>query len=320
MLRLNGGAANPGRPGPSCGDGPLPQFDSGSKEPPEKAAAGKIARPTTIGRIACLLALFAVALSATTPSCGLVPGWTQQGEPRSYQAENLFEYMDGNAEGYVLYGFQSMRGVTCVKNGVALVIDVSDFGDADSSFGMFSANRDLRVPSAKLGMGGQIVPRRAIFTKGQYYVEIAANPEGDYTSTLQAWTAAIEKTLEGSTDPPLALSWFPAEQQQSLRLVPESVLGIRLLKRGYVAQYEFGKAFVVMEATAESAAALMEKLRGRFAGTTAVSIADDAFQMNDKYLGQVCIFRKGRYVAGYGNVVAGQDAVTLAKALSIRVP
>ena len=25
-------------------------------------------------------------------------------------------------------------------------------------------------------MGGQIVPRRAIFAKGKYYVEIAANP------------------------------------------------------------------------------------------------------------------------------------------------
>ena len=27
--------------------------------------------------------------------------------------------------------------------------------------------------------------------------------------------------------------------------MPESVLGMRLLKRGYVAQYEYGKAFVV---------------------------------------------------------------------------
>ena len=94
-------------------------------------------------------------------------------------------------------------------------------------------------------MGGQIVPRRAIFAKGQYYVEIAANPEGDHTATLQEWTAALEKIVDGSIEPPAALSWFPAEKQQSLRLVPESVLGIRILKRGYVAQYDFGKAFVV---------------------------------------------------------------------------
>src|SRR6185369_3013790 len=107
-----------------------------------------------------LLTLSAGRLAAGPPACSLVPGWTQQGEARSFEAENLFEYMDGNAEGYILYGFQTMHGVTCVKGGVTLVIDVSNFGDTDSAFGMFSANRDLRLPAARLGMGGQIVPRR----------------------------------------------------------------------------------------------------------------------------------------------------------------
>lgn len=267
-----------------------------------------------------LIGLFACLLAAANPVCTLLPGWAQQGAARSYVAENLFEYMDGNAEGYLLYGFQSMHGVTCWKDGVTLLIDISDFGDADSAYGMFSANRDLRLPSAKLGMGGQIVPRRAIFTKGTYYVEIAANPEGDYTSVLRAWAAALEKTVEGSSEAPSALSWFPAARQQSLRLVPESVLGIRLLKRGYVAQYDFGKAFVVPEASAESAAALMAKLRGRFPDTVSAQLTDDAFQLNDKYLGRVCVFRKGRFVGGYGNVVEGQDPLALAKALAARLP
>ena len=264
--------------------------------------------------------LFAGVLAAAKPVCSLVPGWVPQGATRSYVAENLFEYMDGNAEGYLLYGFQNMSGVTCVKDGATLVIDISDFGDADSAYGMFSANRDLRLPLAKLGMGGQIVPRRAIFAKGSSYVEIAANPEGDYTAILQAWTAALEKSVDGSSDPPMALSWFPAGQQQSLRLVPESVLGIRLLKRGYVAQYDLGKAFVVMEASPESAAALMTKLRARFPDTAPAQLADDAFQMNDKYLGRVCIFRKGRYVGGYGSVAEGKEPVALATELAGRLP
>src|ERR1039458_4965844 len=178
------------------------------------------------GLLACGLA--AAADTAPVPSCTLVPGWTQKGEARSYVGDNLFEYMDGNAEGYLIYGFQSMQGVSCAKGEVTLVIDISDFGEADSSSGMVSANRDLRVPSANLGMGGQIVPRRAIFAKGQYYVEIAAGPEGDYTATLKEWMAAFEKVVPGTTATPAALLWFPAEKQQSIRLVPESVLGIRL--------------------------------------------------------------------------------------------
>jgi hypothetical protein len=270
-------------------------------------------------KIVCGIGLFAGVLAAANPACTLVPGWTPQGEPRSFASDNLFEYMDGNAEGYLLYGFQNMHGVTCVKGGITLVIDISDFGDADSAYGMFCANRDLRKPEAKLGMGGQIVPRRAIFAKGQYYVEVGAEPEGDHTATLQAWTAALEKIATGSSEVPVALSWFPAGQQ-SLRLVPESVLGIRLLKRGYVAQYDFGKAFVVTEASPDSAAAVMQKLRERFGETAKAPIADDAFQVTDKYLGRLCIARKGRYLAGYGNLADGQDAVALVKSLASRLP
>src|SRR6185369_4948051 len=183
------------------------------------------AGPVRMLKIVCGIGLFAGVLAAANPACSLVPGWALQGEARSFAADNLFEYMDGNAEGYLLYGFQNMHGVTCTKGGVTLVIDVSDFGDSDSAYGMFTANRDLRQPSAKLGMGGQILPRKAIFAKGQFFVEIAAEPEADHTASLQAWTAAIENLQPGSTQVPTALSWFPTEGQQSLRLVPESVLG-----------------------------------------------------------------------------------------------
>lgn len=250
------------------------------------------------------------------PSCGMVPGWSQRGDARSYEAENLFEYMDGNAEGYLIYGFKTMRGVTCVKDGVTLVMDISDMGDDDSAFGIFSANRDSRQPTSAIGMGGQIVPRRAIFAKGAYYAEIAANPEGDYTALLKQWTGELDKIIPGTTTPPAALSWFPTQKRQSIRLVPESVLGIRILSRGYAAQYEFAKAFVVTEASEESAAAAMKKLRARYAETSDAKAGDEAFQAKDQYLGRLCFFRKGKYLGGYANVADGQDPVALAAALA----
>lgn len=268
---------------------------------------------------AALLAAGTIA-SGAAPSCDAVPGWTQHGAARSYGADNLFEYMDGNAEGYLLYGFVNMRGVSCEKAGVTLLIDVSEFADGESAFGMYSANRDLRRPETKLGMGGQLVERRAIFAKGKYYVEIAVNQEGDHTAALEEWTRAMEARTEGASEPPAQLKWFPPDGQESLRLVPESVLGLRMLRRGYVGEYAAGKAFVVTEQSPEAAAAVMEKLRARFSGAAPAKIADDAFQARDEYLGGICIFRKGRMVAGYGRVADGQDAAALAGALAARLP
>jgi hypothetical protein len=76
----------------------------------------------------------------------------------------------------------------------------------------------------------------------------------------------------------------------------------------------------VEEDSVVSATALMSKLRARFAGNSAATVADDAFQAVDQYLGKLCIFRKGRYVAGYGNLADGQDGVTLAATLAARIP
>jgi hypothetical protein len=257
---------------------------------------------------------------ALSPSCSLVPGWTQKGAPRSYTAGDLFEYMDGNSEGYFLYGFDNMHGVTCAKDDVSILIDISDFLDPESAFGMFTSDRDWRQPLLPIGTGGQISERRGMFAKGQYFVEITVNEEGDHAAILKQWVAALDKVVQGSIKLPEALSWFPVENQQSLRLVPESVLGISMLERGYVGQYPAGKAFVVTEESPAAAGALMKKLQAHFGETSAAQVADEAFLATDHYLGRLCVFRKGRYIGGYANVAEGQDPVALAKALAARVP
>jgi hypothetical protein len=95
--------------------------------------------------------VLAAADDAPAPACNVVPGWSQTGPARSYESDNLFEYMDGNAEGYLSYGFLKMQGITCKKGDVTLVIDLSDFGDPDSAYGMFTSNVDARQPTQKIG-------------------------------------------------------------------------------------------------------------------------------------------------------------------------
>ena len=115
------------------------------------------------------------------------------------------------------------------------------------------------------------------------------------------------------------LGWFPKENLVSARLVPESVLGLRLLKRGYVGQYDFGKGFVVQESSPEAASRLMQKLRERFGQTIPATIADESFKATDKYLNGLCVFRKGSYVAGFADLKDGRDGVAEATRLAAEV-
>jgi hypothetical protein len=269
--------------------------------------------------LALLLATSGAA-AAEILSCSLVPGWEQSGPTRTYEADNLFEYMDGNAEGYLIYGFVSMHGVTCKSGDDSVLIDISEMTDADAAYGIFASNRDPNKPVAVIGMGGQITPRRATFAKGKFYVELAANPDKDHTPALQAFVAELEKRIEGRSTPPEALGWFPSDGLVSARLIPESVLGLRALKRGYVAQYGDSKAFIVTEESSESASAVLQKLRARFADATDAKVADEAFQAKDQYLGGLCVFRKGEYVGGYANAPDPTDAATRAATLAARLP
>jgi hypothetical protein len=269
-------------------------------------------------------AFFAAAIlaAAQTPTCEVGSGWKQKGEARQYEGDNLFEYMDGNSEGYFIYGFVRMHGVTCQKDGQTILIDISEMSDAENAYGIFSSNRDPQRPLESIGAGAQIVPRRAIFAKGKYFIEIAAQEEGDHAATLRELAKVLEARTPGETSKPEPLQWFPSEglDPASARLMPQSVLGISALKRGYVAQYGQAKAFIVTEASPDAAAAVLDKLRARFAPTEKASVADDAFQANDRYLGRLCMFRKGRRLGGFAAVPEGSDPAALAAKLAAAMP
>lgn len=266
-----------------------------------------------------LLVPFVASFAWGADDCRLAAGWQPDEPPRTYSPDNLYEYLDGGAEGYLIFGFVRLEHQTCAKGNDSLTLDISEMSDADAAWGLFASRRDPRRPVQPIGMGGEILPNRASFAKGNFYVELTAMPGAEYRATLRAFVAALEKRLAGRTTPPRELAWFP-KGHTSVRLVPESVLGLRALKRGYVAEYARGQAFIVTETSAQSAAAVFEALRKRFAGAAPADVADQAFQASDRYLGGVCLLRKGRTLGGSAHSPDSAQAVSLAKALASRLP
>ena len=273
--------------------------------------------------IAFLLAAALVdAPLVAAPDCTAVAGFTQDGEVRSYETETLFDYMNGSSEGYFVYGFKRLTGVTCAQGVDRIVVDISEMGSAEDAWGMYMANRDGKQPSETLGAIGQVLPRRAVFVKGRFYVELQAAPEKDHSVALRAFVAALDKRIAGETGTPPQVAWFPGEglEAESVRLVPESLLGIRALRRGYVGVYDAGKAFVVTEETPEAAVATLAKVKQRFTAAVATSLGDEAFTAKDNYLGELLVFRKGRHVAGLAGIPAGKDGLATARRLAANLP
>ena len=102
-------------------------------------------------------------------------------------------------------------------------------------------------------------------------------------------------------------------------LVPESVLGLRLLKSGYIAQYQTARAFLVRESSPEAAAQVFAKLKERFGQSSPAKIADEAFTASDKYLNGMCIFRKGNFIGGFANLPDSRSGVAETEKLAANV-
>ena len=275
------------------------------------------------GLLAAIFLLTTMAGAQDYLDCHFSPGWEQSGAKRQYAADNLYDYKDGGAEGYLIFGFARMQGISCKSGTETLDIDVSEMTDADAAYGIFAANLDPTMPIANIGMGGQVQRQSASFAKGKYYVEIvetAASPDSDQSSMLKALAARMLEHIEGRDSPPEVLDWFSKEDLVSVRVVPESVLGLRQLKRGYVAKYKQGQAFLVQEASPEAAAAVMKSLRERFDPVSPTHVGDEAFQAKAKYLDGICFFRKGSYVGGYANLPEPEQAASQAAQFAVRVP
>jgi hypothetical protein len=65
---------------------------------------------------------------------------------------------------------------------------------------------------------------------------------------------------------------------------------------------------------------VLEKVRGRFDGAIDVKVGDEGFEARTQYLEGICIFRKGRYLAGYANIADPAEAAVLALKLACRIP
>lgn len=277
------------------------------------------------------LALWIVAALAAAGSvaaqnaldCHLVPGWEPSAPARHYDSSNLFEYKDGGAQGYLIFGFVRMSSIDCMSGKNTLTIDISQMTGSDEAYGIFAANLDPTRSVSEIGMGGQVQQQSALFAKGSFYVEIvetADDASRDDSSILRAFADALEVRLPGTIAPPAQLRWFPAGNVAPVRMVPESVLGLRELKHGYVTNYPKGQAFVVLDATPDSAELTLNALRARFASAVAVQVGDEGFQAAAQYLNGLCIFRKGRVIAGFVNLPTPQQAAAWAATLASRIP
>ncbi len=236
-----------------------------------------------------------------------VEGWSQTGEVLTYDADNLWEYINGAAELFVEFGVQTCRTADLVGGDVTVTVDLYDMGTPLNAFGVFEREKpgeSLAIPGATAGVVS--APYQALLLKGGTYVKVNTF-EGELTeaSGLQL-LEALAAALPGETDVPPELALLPADGKVAGTegYKPLAFLGQTELAGCLYAEYSRGgeepwQGFVVLPS---AASAVWEDVSGSWESME--HNGEEVFFTEVPYSGFVGIMRRGDRVFG---VAEAQD-------------
>ncbi len=247
-----------------------------------------------------LLAGIAIALSAVMTGQQHFPemkGYRVIDEYPVYTPDDLWDYINGAADGYLALGFTELNIREYVRGKNKIKAEIYSFGDDSQAFGMYSMERSPGYDFISVGVQGYGEQGLVHFYKDRYYVKLMTHSgSSKVNAQMRELASLISGRMEGSSDFPALLGLFPSEgrlaNQETYLL--ESVLGHGFLRGAFRASYELdGDRFDIylFSCEGEEEAALMA---GSLAGN-AFDATEEFFKyaFEDGYNGVLHMARRG---------------------------
>jgi len=135
--------------------------------------------------------------SSPFPASNAVNGWTKTGETRTFKADDLWQYIDGDAERYVSAGVVSASTADYKYNGnIEVTADIYTMSNPSGATKVFDSDPAQDSKSASLGDASRIFGQSLVFRKGPYLVRIVAfSPAPGLDQNLTMLGRAIEGKL-----------------------------------------------------------------------------------------------------------------------------
>lgn len=139
--------------------------------------------------------------------------WSATESDQYYNNETLFDYIDGAAELYLSYGFDTVisRRYTAPDE-MDIVAEIFDMKGVRDAFGVFTNMREKN--QNEFGQGSQQLEGSLIFWKDQYFVSISTNKSSEKSlAAMKKIAAFIDKAIPDKGAIPAIINLLP---QQSL--------------------------------------------------------------------------------------------------------
>ena len=245
-----------------------------------------------------------------------------------YTEENLWDYMNGGAPGYLAYGFEEMvtMQVKNLKNHIEVVIDIYDMGNHLNAFGIYSVERVPDGRDLDFGVDSYQYDTTLCFWQDKYYVKLMSyDMKPETAQSLSNLATLITQKMPKKGKPPYLFSIFPAEGRlkKSERYIKCDVLGQAYFTDGYSVEYDNDsnqyKIFLVRNKDPLETKQNFHKYLvfiktiGQITDEN-IKIGEQAFAGIHNFYGRVLFARKGLYIIGvvnFDNKNSAQNIINL---------
>jgi len=119
------------------------------------------------------------------PASDQVAGWAKTGDTRTFEAADLWKYIDGEAERYLKAGVQRVSTTDYkFQSKIDAVVDIYTMGNVEGAEKVFKPELVVDVKPIQLGDDARLSSQSLVFRKGAYLVRIVAYEESAETQQV----------------------------------------------------------------------------------------------------------------------------------------
>ncbi len=266
------------------------------------------------------------SLQAMLPGADEIPGWKKDGEHLIYYADELWEYINGAAEGFLAYEVKSVIVQDYVtEEGAGLKLEIYDHQTPLMGFGIYAQHRDPSLEFIEIGTEAFGDEYSMQFWRDRYYVKVNVFSASEEVSrAMRLFAESVAAGIPGGSGPPGELDAFPTEglTPKSLGFITEGVLGRGRFPAAFVGSYETagdkGRLYLFKTGSEKEASAILEWYAGEI-GADASDEKAAGFPYrramgSDPYHGDVAVFCAGNWA---GVVTGFKDSADARRALAM---
>jgi hypothetical protein len=237
-----------------------------------------------------------------------IPGWKITQDDPVYNANNLWDIIDGAADLYLEYAFVDLHIARYFStDSIEVKAELYRHASDVDAFGMYSQERDTGYNFIQLGVQGYLQQGVLNFLTGSYYIKLSTYQTGNKAQeAMQTIGKMLAEHLKQNNAMPKLFQVFPSEGKLSNteQYVARNFLGYSFLNSAYVSSYKSSsafKVFVIESAVPEKASAMLAEYLNAVPKQTVTKLAPDKYQIHDPNNGMIGLQVFDRFVYGIIN-------------------